>query len=400
MAMTTASTDAPLACQKALFSLDPDECWLDSAYMGPLPDRVRDAGMAALARRAFPVGITAGDFFAPAERVRAMLARLVGADPERIAFVTTATSGFALLEKNLRPEPGANVVLLGDQFPSNVYAWRRWRARDVELRMVVAPDAPLRAIAGEPGRTARWNDAVVEAIDARTRLVSIEQAHWTDGTLFDLARIGARCRQVGAVFAVDATQTAGAMPIDVDALGIDALVVHCYKSMLASYGLGFVVLSERFADGEPLDEGWLVRAGSDDFAGLVDYQDAYAAGMRRYDTSLRSNGMLIDMLDAACELLLQWRPERIRAYLLDIEAGFAERLAASGYEIAAPADRAANLFGVRLPSGMAPGEVREALAARRIRVSVRGSAVRVAPHVFNDEADLDRLAAALESLAA
>jgi selenocysteine lyase/cysteine desulfurase len=188
------------------------------------------------------------------------------------------------------------------------------------------------------------------------------------------------------------------MPIDVEALGIDVLVVHCYKSMLSSYGLGFVVLSERFADGRPLDEGWLVRAGSENFAGLVDYQDGYAAGMRRYDTSLRSNGMLIGMLGAACELLLEWQPARIRDYLLGIEAGFVERVAASGFEIAASADRAANLFGVRLPPGLAPAAVREALAARRIRVSVRGASVRVAPHVFNDEADLARLAGALEAL--
>lgn len=396
--MTPASNDGPLACQKALFSLDPEDCWLDSAYMGPLPDPVRRAGVAALERRAFPVDITPSDFFAPAERVRTMLGHLVGADPERIAFVTTAASGFALLERNLRPKAGANVVLLGDQFPSNVYPWRRWRAHGVELRMVPPPDGPVHASGAGPGRAARWNAAVVAAVDERTMLVSIEQAHWTDGTLFDLARIGARCREVGAVFAVDATQTAGAMPIDVDALGIDALVVHCYKSMLASYGLGFVALSGRFADGEPLEEGWLVRAGSEDFAGLVDYQDAYAAGMRRFDTSLRSNGMLIDMLAAACELLLEWRPERIRAYLLGIEAGFADRLAASGFAVAAPDDRAANLFGVQLPPGLSPGAVRDALAARRIRVSVRGQAVRVAPHVFNDDADLARLATALESL--
>lgn len=394
----TASADGALTCRKAAFSLDPDECWLDSAYMGPLPDRVRDAGMAAIAARAFPVGITAADFFEPAERVRGMLARLVGADPEHVAFVTTATSGFALLAKNLEPQAGANVVLLGDQFPSNVYPWRRWRGLGVELRMIDAPDGPLRSGDGRLGRAERWNDALVAAIDERTMLVSIEQAHWTDGTLFDLARIGARCRDVGAVFAVDATQTAGAMPIDVEALGIDVLVVHCYKSMLSSYGLGFVVLSERFADGRPLDEGWLVRAGSENFAGLVDYQDRYAAGMRRYDTSLRSNGMLIGMLGAACELLLEWQPARIRDYLLGIEAGFAERVAASGFEIAAPVDRAANLFGVRLPPGLAPAAVREALAARRIRVSVRGGSVRVAPHVFNDEADLARLAGALEAL--
>lgn len=127
---------------------------------------------------------------------------LVGASAERIAFVTTAASGFALLEKNLEPDAGANVVLLGEQFPSNVYPWRKWRGLGVELRMVGAPDAPLRPARGEAGRAERWNDALVAAIDARTMLVSIEQAHWTDGTLFDLARIGARCREVAALEAL------------------------------------------------------------------------------------------------------------------------------------------------------------------------------------------------------
>lgn len=392
------TTTAPLSCQRALFSIPAKHCYLNSAYMGPLARPVQDAGAQALARRAVPFGITAADFFVPADRVRALCAQLINADAEQLAFVTTAAAGTAIVAKNVVPRAGQNVVMLGDMFPSNVYPWRNWRAQQVEMRMVAAPDAPWTAPSAADTRAARWNDAVLQAIDTNTVLVAVEPAHWTDGTLFDLERIGARCRQVGAVFVIDATQTAGAMPLDVQRIRPDALVVHCYKSMLCNYGLGFMVLGERFTDASPLDESWLMRAGSDNFASLVDYQDSYASGMRRFDTSLRANPTLIGMLEASCRLLLEWQPARIRDYLLTIERRPVERLRALGFEVADEAHRCANLFGIKLPAGLAPETCRQHLAQQQIHVSVRGTAVRVSPHVYNDEADLDRLVDALAAL--
>jgi selenocysteine lyase/cysteine desulfurase len=225
--------------------------------------------------------------------------------------------------------------------------------------------------------------------------VSIEQAHWTDGTLFDLVNIGRRCREIGALFVIDATQTVGAMPFDCEAIQPDALIVHSYKSMLSNYGLGFAVFSEKFANAKPLEESWLMRAGSDNFARLVDYQDEYDRGMRRFDTSLRANPSLVHMLGASVELLLEWQPARIRAYLLAIERAFVERVRSMGYEVADESDRAANIFGLKLPKGMNVEVCRAALAERKIHVSVRGSAIRVSPHVYSDEGDLARLAEAL-----
>jgi selenocysteine lyase/cysteine desulfurase len=141
-----------------------------------------------------------------------------------------------------------------------------------------------------------------------------------------------------------------------------------------------------------------MRRGSEDFARLVDYQDDYAPGMRRYDTSTRSNPILIGMLEAACRLLVDWQPARIEDYLRRIARPAVERLRADGFGVADEDLRAANLFGIALPPGLAPEAVRQALAARHIHVSVRGSAVRVSPHVCNDEADLLRLAEALAEI--
>lgn len=388
----------PLRCQRDLFSLPEGHCYLNSAFMGPLPRLVEQAGVAALSARASPIGLTPRDFFEPAERARELCARLVNADPERVAFVPTAAYAMAIVAKNVRPRSGQNVVMLGDMFPSNVYAWRNWRADNVEMHTVLAPTAPWSSQSIGASRAALWNHAVVGAIDASTALVAVEPAHWTDGTLFDLERIGRRCREVGAAFVIDATQTVGAMPLDVQRVQPDALVVLSYKSMLSNYGLGFAVFSDRFLEGSPLEESWLMRSGSENFARLVDYEDGYAQGMRRFDTSLRANPMLIAMLEAACRLLLEWQPGRVRDYLLQIERRAVERMRSLGFEVAEEAERCANLFGVKLPVGMDPEACRQHLARQQIYVAVRGNAVRVSPHVYNDEHDLEQLADALAQL--
>ena len=188
------------------------------------------------------------------------------------------------------------------------------------------------------------------------------------------------------------------MPFDVQRVQPDALVVHSYKAMLANYGLGFAVFSDRFLDASPLEESWLMRAGSENFARLADYEDRYAPGMRRFDTSLRANPTLIAMLEAACRLLIDWQPGRVRDYLLQIERRSVERMRSLGFEVADEAERCANLFGVKLPAGMDPEACRQHLARQQIHVAVRGNAVRVSPHVYNDEHDLKQLADALAQL--
>lgn len=388
----------PLECQRSLFAIPEGQTWLNNAYMGAMPRAVLEAGHRAVDLRALPTALAPADFFAPAERVRSLCAALVRADPEQVALVPTAAAGMAVVAANLVPRAGQNVVMLGDQFPSNVYPWRRWREQGVVMRPVVAPAGDARDPAQWRRRCSSWHDALEAAIDRDTVLVAVEPAHWTDGTRFDLDRLARRARAVGAAFVVDATQVAGVMPLDAGELQADALVVHGYKSMLANYGLGFAVFGERLAEGRPSDESWLMRRGSEDFARLVDYQDDYAPGMRRYDTSTRCNPILIGMLEASCRLLVDWQPERIEDYLRRIARPAVERLRADGFGVADEDLRAAHLFGIGLPPGLAPEAVRQALAARQIHVSVRGSAVRVAPHVCNDEADLLRLAEALAEI--
>lgn len=385
----------PLTCRKDEFSLRPGAPYLNCAYMGPIPKASEAAGVAALARKRHPSDITAPDAFWESDRARALFASLVGAaDPGRIAIQPGVSYGVATAARNVRVESGQNVVLTHEQFPGNVYAWRRLAAeRDAELRPVGAGD-------GLEGRGARWNERLLEAIDSATAVVAVPHVHWTDGTRFDLEEIGRRCREVGAVLVVDGTQSVGALPFDVEKVRPDVLVTAAYKWLLGPYSLAFAYYGPRFDDGTPLEETWIAREGSEDFQSLVAYRDGYAPGAVRYDVAERSNFFLMPIAEASLRLLAEWGADRVQAYCAELTAPLLDELAALGYGVEHPRWRAAHLFGVRMPPSVDLGDVRDRLADRQISVSLRGSALRVSPNVYNDEADVEALASVLREAAA
>jgi selenocysteine lyase/cysteine desulfurase len=139
-----------------------------------------------------------------------------------------------------------------------------------------------------------------------------------------------------------------------------------------------------------------MRRGSEDFARLVDYQDGYAPGMRRYDSSTRINLSLVGMLTAALELFRAWQSPRVRAYCLLTSKKLIECARRAGYEAPEDGEHAANIFGLRFPAGTDLQALRRALQSRHVHVSVRGDAIRVSPHVYNDDLDIERFAAVLD----
>lgn len=380
-----------LACQRPLFSLPPGLHYLNGAYMSPQLRAAEAAGRAGLAVKNDPTRIRPEDFFEPANAVRERFGRLVGARPERVAIVAAASYGLGVVARNVALAPGQTIVVVGEQFPSNVYPWRRLAAESgASVRTVAGPDAERRAEA--------WTAALLDAIDATTGVVAVPHVHWADGTLFDLAAIGARARSVGAVFVVDGTQSVGALPFDVAALRPDALVCGAYKWLLGPYGSGLAVFGERFDDGAPLEENWIGRAGAEDFGGLVHYTDAYGPGAVRYDVGERSDPVRLPMLRAGLDQLLEWTPAAVQAYAIRIADAIAQGAAGLGWHAAPPDQRAGHLFGLRPPPGTDLDAVRDALAGRRVSVSVRGDALRVSPSVYNTDADADALLAALAAV--
>lgn len=369
-----------LACQRALFDIPRDVAYLNAAYMTPLPRSALAAGLEGLRRKASPWALRPEDFFALSETARTLFARLVGASADAVALVPAVSYGVAIAAANLRLGQGRRVVVLTDQFPSNTYAWRRLAAE--QGGEVVAVDGmDLTA-------------AVLDALDERCAIAALPQVRWTDGRILDLPRIGRRCREVGAALVLDLTQSLGAMPFDIAAVRPDFLVCAAYKWLLGPYSVGWLYVAPERQAGRPLEEGWITRAGAEDFTRLVDYTDQYAAGARRYDVGERSNFALLPAAVASLELLLGWGAPAIAERLAAMTDMIVERLAPLGLAAEPATRRGPHYLGLALPHG-APSDLVRRLAAAHVHVSRRGQRLRITPHVYNDEADIDWLVTAL-----
>ena len=378
-------------CRRTDFSLPHGTHYLNCAYMGPLSRRTQEAGAAAVLRKADPSGIAPGDFFAESDRARTLFAALVNGVAADVAIVPAVSYAMAIVKRNLDFH-GGNVVVAAEQFPSNVYAWRQLCRRTGATLRTVAPPA-----SGE-GRGAAWNEALLDAIDAGTRLAALPHVHWTDGTRFDLERIGERARQVGAALVVDGTQSIGALPFDVARVQPDFVACAAYKWLLGPYGIGFAWVGERFAAGEPIEQTWIGRAGSENFGGLVDYRDEYQQGAVRYDVGERSNFILLPMAITALEQVLEWSGGDIQAYCAELLAGALAGAAALGFGVEQHAWRAAHLVGLRAPAGVSLDRLDAELRRARVYASLRGSALRIAPNLYNDAADAAALLSVLEAV--
>lgn len=379
-----------LDCQRDQFSLPVGVHYLNGAYMSPLLKAVEAAGIQGIRAKRFPAEITPTDFFTGADRVRALFAALVhAADPERVAVLPAVSYGIAAAARNTPMKTGQNVVLAEGQFPSNALIWRRLaRERGAEVRTVASPEKTQ-------GRGREWTARVQDAVDADTAVVALAPVHWTDGTRFDLASIGARTEEAGAAFVIDGTQAVGAMPFDVRETGADAVVCAAYKWLLGPYSLALGWFGPRYDRGKPLEEAWLARAGSDDFRNLVRYRDEYRPAAARYDVGGRSNFVLMPMAIAAMEQLLEWGVSEIETYCRRLTVGLFEDLAGLGFDADEEDGRAPHLFGLRAPGRLDNAALKAELERRRIYVSLRGSAVRVSPNVYNTPEDIQALKTAL-----
>jgi len=379
---------SPLPSQRHLFDIPDDVAYLNCAYMSPLLRRVTEAGQRAVERKARPWEITAKDFFSEVEEARRLFAMLLGggASADDIAIVPAASYGMAVACANVPLARGQNVLLLDEEFPSVILPWRE-RARGAGATAVLLP---------RPADD-DWTRVILEAIDQQTAVAALPALHWTDGALIDLPRVAARLREVGASLVVDATQSLGVMPFPLADVRPDFLVAASYKWLLGPYSLGFLYVASHHQGGRPVEYNWITRAGSEDFTALTHYAGElqFQPGARRFDVGETSNFALMPMAIEALRQLLDWGVSRIGETIAMLTGPLVARAAELGLTAVPATRRAPHYVGLRFPRGMRP-ELSERLTANRVYVSVRSrGTLRVTPHVYNTESDLDRLLSAI-----
>lgn len=182
-----------LGHQRDAFELPDDVAYFNTANIAPQLRSVRAAALDALEQRSRPWLVSAADWFADAEILRGLFARLIGAAADGVALIPATSYGFAVAARNLAVEAGQRIVVLAEEYPSGIYTWR-----------AVARGAGAEIVTAErrPGQS--WADAVLAVLDDRVAIVSVPNVHWTDGSLVDLPAVADAARDVGAALVIDA----------------------------------------------------------------------------------------------------------------------------------------------------------------------------------------------------
>jgi selenocysteine lyase/cysteine desulfurase len=218
----------------------------------------------------------------------------------------------------------------------------------------------------------------------------VPNVHWTNGAVLDLEAIARATRAAAAALVVDASQSLGALPLDISIVQPDFLVTVGYKWLLGPLGVSYLYVAERHRDGRPIEENWINRAGSDDFAALVDYTDEYRVGARRFDVGARTSFGLVPMSIAAIEQLLSWQVAEVAASLRAVTDEIGLRAGRLGFTVPSDTERGPHMLGIEVPRDVAV-RLSATLAERDVIASVRGNSLRVAPHLHVTRDDVERL---------
>lgn len=324
-------------------------------------------------------------------RVRTNFAKLIGAKPHEVAVTKNVSEGLNAIGSAMEWEAGDNVVICTElEHPNNVYLWMNLAEKHgIEVRGVKSKDGMIDA------------GTIAGAVDARTRIVSVSTVTFTPGYRTDVASVAKAAHKVGALMLVDAVQSAGVLSIDVEKLGIDALATSTSKGLLGVMGLGMLYVSDRWV--EKLRPAWVARFSvvtgkheSDLGDGVLRLQpDA-----RRFEIG-NYNWIGIAALDASLDLLLGIGAQEIEKHAVGLANRLAGGLQQLGYPVCRPPEDSARSHIVTIGT-LGAGDAYTSdderlnkfaagLKAAEVKFTVRRGLVRFGLHLYNNEADIDKI---------
>ena len=319
-----------------------------------------------------------GGFYRHADRVRSQVAQLINASPDEVTFTKNTSEGISFVANGLTWQSGDNVVTSNVEFPANMYPWQALREHGVHLRMVMEEDGrvPL--------------ERVFEAIDSRTRVVAISSVQFASGYRTDLATLGEYCQSKAVFLCVDAIQSLGVFPIDVEAMGIDFLSAGGHKWLCAPEGSGlFYVRKELQGHLRPTTIGWMSMK---DAFNYDKYQFEFAESAKRYDSG-SYNLPGIYGLGGALELVQEIGTEAIAKRILSLTDRLTAGLRDKGYRVVSSRQPAEASGIVAFFSDVHDHDQiqRHLQTEHRIVIAVRCGRLRASPHWYNTEREIDQL---------
>ena len=385
-----------LHCQKHLFSIKEDVTYLNGAAYSPTLKSSVEKGIEGIQLKASHTYLIKGsDHFNLPQKVQKLFAQLINQpDYERIAVISSVSYGMAVVANNVHRIPNLSakkhIIQIQDEFPNNVYAFDRvCQKYDLVYKTIAKPDTL-------ENRGGLWNLSILEGINNETAMVVMPHIHWIYGVKFDLEAISKRCKEVGALLVIDGTQSVGILDFDLQRIQPDALICAGYKWLLGPYSIGMAYFGEFFDEGVPVEESWMHRVESDNFAQLIRYERAYRPKAQRYNMGEHSQFIQVPMLEDSLSQILNWGVNNMQNYCAKIIEKPLSALQELGCWVEESANRANHLLGISLPKSITGGVSHnqvftDKLSANKIFVSNRGVAIRVSQNVYNTEADLWKL---------
>ncbi len=375
-----------LPSQRALFDIPREVCYLNAASYSPLPLKTMEAARAAVGRKGRPWLIDHAFATAQYERTRKAAAALIDAEPQDVALTPSVGYGVATAAKILSGQralpAGLRVLVLADDHSSAVLEW---------ITRATPESFTVETVRRPPDGD--WTAAVLAAITrsgaAPIAVASISSVHWSDGGTVDLARVAPALRAQGAALLVDATHSVGVTELDVRALDPDFVAFPTYKWLLGPYGRAFLYVARRHQGGIPLEQTSYGRRDVRSEQAVYFTDLDYVGDARRFDMGERDHFISMEMAAIGMEMMREWGSAAIVERLAMLTGRLADGLRGAGVDIPDVRVRAPHILSLGFPGGMPKGLV-ERLAAEHIHVAPRLGRLRISPHVYNDEADVDR----------
>lgn len=323
------------------------------------------------------------DWIATKEQARGLLAKLLGARPEQVAFVRNTSDALSSVANGLTWRTGDNIVTFSREFPSNIYPWLRVRdAYGVEVRM-------CEERAGRIDFT-----ELASLIDHKTRVVAISHVQYASGFRMDLERLGRLARQHDALFVVDVIQALGVVPTNVEAEFIDVAAGAGHKWLLSPEGVGYLYLSDRARERvQPTLVGWISVPNPDDY---FNFEQGWNRGALAWESGTGPAALLYGF-KASLELLTRFGVQNVANYLKELTDDLCERLSAKRYEVVssrAPGEKS-QIVCIRHLDGLSAMALYHQLHMKKIIVAPRADRLRIAPHFYNTPAEVERFVEAL-----